>query len=228
MIIGNGLLARAFAPAFTDHPTVAVFASGVSNSKEERPEAFERERLLLEAALARPRQLLYFSTCSIDDPALQRSPYVLHKRAMEALIAARRADAAVFRLPQVVGRTPNPYTLTNYLAQHIESGAPFQLWSLARRNLVDVADVATIVAQLLRDDGAAGRVTNVACPFSVAVPELVAIFEAVLGKRANYHSVAAGGCYPIDVAAAMAAAERAGLRIGADYIDNLIRKYYAH
>lgn len=226
MIIGNGLLAKAFAPEFAHNDTVTVFASGVSNSRETRPEAFQRERDMLEAALDAHHMLVYFSTCSILDPQLAASPYVLHKLAMEQLIAERAPQMAIFRLPQLVGHTPNPHTLTNYLHHQIDTGAHFQLWSYARRNLIDVDDVAAIVHQLMQD-GATGRTLNVACPFSVPVVELVAIFEQILGKRANYSLVAAGSHYSIDVAPTSAAAAAAGVVMDTHYIDRIIRKYYA-
>ena len=47
MIVGHGLLARAFEPRYGDDPRVTIFASGVSNSRESVPAAFERERAML-------------------------------------------------------------------------------------------------------------------------------------------------------------------------------------
>lgn len=226
MIIGNGLLAQAFAPEFSAHPQVVVFASGVSNSKETRPEQYARERSLLEATLAQHRFMVYFSSCSVHDTEMADTPYVRHKLAMEALIAERAEQRAIFRLPQVVGATPNPFTLTNYLFRQINQGLPFQVWSRARRNLIDVADVAGIVGHLVRSHQADGLVTNVACPFSVPVAELVQIFENVLDRRAVCDSVDAGGSYTLDVAAAMAAAAEAGIAFGPDYVPRLIKKYY--
>jgi nucleoside-diphosphate-sugar epimerase len=226
MLIGKGLLAQAFAPAFETREDMVIFASGVSNSRETAPEAFERERLLLEQALATAPMLVYFSTCSIQDPDLAGSQYVRHKAAMEQLIADTARRMAIFRLPQVVGHTPNPHTLTNYLHRTIEQGDVFHVWSRARRNLIDVDDVAAIACQLLHNGMAEGRVTNIACPYSVPVIELVRIFENVMGQRANYDLVEAGGSYAIDVTEAMQAAKEAGIVIDASYIDKLIRKYY--
>jgi len=228
MIVGNGMLAQACQPAFGADPAVTLFASGVSNSRETRPEAFARESALLDESLDRGGLLVYFSTCSIADYELSTSPYVRHKLAMEKRIAERAERMAIFRLPQVVGHTPNPHTLTNYLHHQIDSGAPFQVWSHARRNLIDVADVAVIARRLVDEGAVLDRITNIACPFSVPVIELVRSFEAHLGRRANFTVVDAGASYPIDVTAAMAAAGRAGVAIGPDYIDQLIRKYYDH
>ena len=75
MVIGDGMMAQAFG-AFQGEPGVVVFASGVSNSLETRPEVFARERRLLERTrAAHPEALLvYFGTCSVDDPDRRATP----------------------------------------------------------------------------------------------------------------------------------------------------------
>lgn len=227
MIIGNGLLAKAYAPYFADNKDVLVFASGVSNSRETDPQEFARERRMLEKALEQKQKLVYFSSCSIADPDQANAPYVLHKQAQEALIADRCASYVIYRLPQVVGRIDNPHTLTNYLYQTIASGDMFHVWTKARRNLIDVDDVAAIGARLLARGDADNRVTNIACPFSIAILDLVRIFESVMDRRAYFDLIESGGSYDIDVELAMAAAADVGVVIDDNYINQLIRKYYA-
>ena len=226
MIVGNGLLAQAFAPIYGSDADVLVFASGVSNSRETRAEQFDREVALLQAAMARGKKLLYFSTCSVGDPELAGSAYVVHKLAMERLVCDGGAGNAVFRLPQVVGRTPNPHTLTNFLYHQICSGARFQVWRRAWRNLIDVTDVARIVAFMVNNPGRYGPVTTVASPFSVPITELVGTFEVVLGKKAYCDFVDAGGEYAIDASAASAVAQQVGICFDDAYVLNLVKKYY--
>jgi nucleoside-diphosphate-sugar epimerase len=100
------------------------------------------------------------------------------------------------------------------------------VWTRARRNLIDVDDVVGIAHQLLVRGDAENRILNIACPFSIPVIELVKVFENVMGRKANYDLVEAGGSYAIDVTEAMQAAKEAGIVIDASYIDKLIRKYY--
>jgi nucleoside-diphosphate-sugar epimerase len=226
MIVGNGLLAQAFAPAFTDDPNVIVYASGVSNSRETRAEAFLREREMLTATLAQEKLTLYFSTCSLHDLELENSPYVKHKMEMENLVRDS-PRFAIFRLPQVVGKTSNPNTLTNYLYRQITTETPFQVWLHATRNLIDVSDIASIVTHLVHSHKADGVVTNIACPFSVTIPQLVAQFEQALERRAIYTTVEAGGHYYIDASLALSIANHIGINFDEHYIKNLIRKYYA-
>lgn len=226
MIIGNGLLAQAFKPAFAAEHNILVYASGVSNSQEKRPEEFARERALLEQALDTERFMIYFSTCSVNDPEQAHMPYVQHKQAMEALILERARQKAIFRLPQVVGPTPNPFTLTNYLHHQISNSIPFKVWLHAGRNLIDVADVASVVCHLVRTHQADGVITNVASPSHIGILQLVHIFEEVLDKRAVYETVEAGATYEIEAELALRTAHDAGIVFGPDYVPNLIRKYY--
>lgn len=225
MIIGKGLIASAFNSQFIDDKNIIVFASGVSNSREFRREAFLRERQMLIDALCDGKFVLYFSTCSINDPELHDTPYVAHKKEMESLVSSSK-DYAIFRLPQVVGKTSNPNTLTNYLYKQIVSESTFQVWNHAKRNLIDVDDVALIVTHLIKKNLVNRITANVACPFSILIPHLVSVFEMVLGKKANYEIVEAGGAYSIDTNLSTEAASQIGLDFDSTYIEKLIRKHY--
>ena len=225
MIIGRGLVASAFLPYFADDPAVTVFASGVSNSRETRQEEFVREEGLLINALERGGTFLYFGSCSVLDPAMTETPYVRHKLQMEELVCSA-AKRAVFRLPQVVGTSSNSHLLTNFLYDRIRSGEHFQVWKHARRNLMDVDDIAAIVAHLVRTGTVEGGSYNIACPFSVSVIDIVQIFELVLGMKADYSLVDAGAEYVIDVPEVVQASAELGISFDHDYIVRTVRKYY--
>lgn len=222
MIVGDGLLARAFAPAFGGDAEVLVFASGVANSAETDPAAFARERALFDRVAARHAgRLLYFGTCAADGDAA--SPYLEHKRAMEARVLAR--GGVVLRLPQVVGASRNPHTLANFLAGHIREGRRFTVWAHAERNLVDVADVARIAAAMVPTAAPASRFA-IAAPRSLAMPALVRIFERVLGRAAVHDEEPRGEPMPIEAAAAHAIARSLGIDLEGDYVERVVRRYY--
>ena len=96
------MIARAFAPVYSDNQDVVIFASGVSNSSETRQEAFEREKALLSHWARGGHRLVYFSTCSVADPSQIRKPYVRHKLEMESIVEGT-GSYVIFRLPQIVG-----------------------------------------------------------------------------------------------------------------------------
>jgi nucleoside-diphosphate-sugar epimerase len=146
---------------------------------------------------------------------------------MEALVMAAHSSA-VFRLPQVVGRTGNPNTLTNYLASRILEGRPFSIYSGAQRNLVDVDDIAAIVPELLADPLSMGTATSIAARDPVAVPVLVAMLEQVLGRTACATVVPRDEPFVVDASRALAVSSRLGLGLedGQDYVMKILRKYY--
>jgi nucleoside-diphosphate-sugar epimerase len=224
VIVGRGLLAQAMAPIVQPHHACVVFASGVSNSMEADPAAFAREEALLREHLDDPRTLLYFSSCGVTDEHEARRPYILHKRAMEDLVRAH--GGRIVRLPQVVGRTDNPHTLTNYLRDRILHDEPFDLWALAERNLVDVDDVARIVGVLLDDWPQHTHTITVARPASTPMPRIVEVFEKVLGRKANYRSLNLGRPMPVDAALAHGIAQRIGIDFDSGYLERVIGKYY--
>lgn len=224
MIHGSGLLASAFSRHFHADEPICVFARGVSNSSELDTSSFRREELLLHEALAESPRLLYFSSCALINPASSDTPYLDHKRRMERLVLDTSHDNVVLRLPQVVGRTSNPNTLTNFLNDRIRSGEAFSVWARAERNLIDVEDIARIATEIVRETR--GRVESVASPHSLPMPEIIALFEKVLGKRAIYSLEDRGDPLPIENEACMYHAAQIGLDLGNNYPEQVIRKYY--
>jgi len=151
MLIGSGLLAHAFSRAFLRREDVCIYAAGVSNSSCTDIHEFARERQRLGDALRQAMHVdvfVYFGTCSVADPEVRHTAYVQHKLAMEQMVSAHSRNL-ILRLPQVAGKTPNPHTLLNFLYGRIARSESFNLWSKARRNIIDVADVTAIAEQLI-------------------------------------------------------------------------------
>jgi nucleoside-diphosphate-sugar epimerase len=227
MIVGTGMLATAFAP-LAARPDVLVHAAGVSNSRCTDAGAFERERQRVRESLDAARacdRLVYFSTCSVDDPVDGETAYVRHKLEMEALVS-RHPGHVIVRLPQVVGATSNPHTLVNFLHDRIVRGERFDVWRNARRNLIDADDARAIVLALL-DAGAGGTTVNVANPSDYRVLDIVHALERVTGRTARYDLVDRAGGHPIDIEAIRPLLRRAGVEFGPRYLDEIVEKYYA-
>lgn len=229
MIVGSGLIARAFinggANALAD---TCFYAAGVSNSgcRDEREYLRERERL--DAALSEcppGDRFVYFSTCSIEDPAMRESEYVRHKIRMENLVRWRPGHL-ILRLPQVAGRTPNPHTLLNYLHARITQSERFQVWGGAMRNIIDAGDVVKIAMDLIVTENASAETIDIANPRSTTMPDIVKAMERVLGVRAVCDIVDKDSGAPIDTGRIAAAIERCDIAFGDTYLDDILRKYY--
>ncbi len=197
MILGSGLLARAFA-SFEEDERVLVFASGVSNSSSATEADYARERdLLLEQQGTRSR-LVYFGTCSLFDPTLQDSGYIRHKVRMEELIRSRFVDHIILRLPNVVGHTANPHTLCNHIRDHILSGRTIHVQVKACRYLIGADTISTVCTPLLTSGSLVGRTVNVCYDRPVHIPELVSAMERLLQKKAVIQEMDSGSCYEVD------------------------------
>lgn len=227
MIVGKGLLARAFEPCFGEASDVIVFASGVSNSLETRPSEFAREAALLRQRLdSEARRFIYFSSCGVTAAESELTPYMRHKQSMESLVLSA-SHGLVLRLPQVVGKTENHHTLTNFLRDHIVSGEHFTVWAHAERNLIDIDDIVKIGARLAEELPTEATVVSIAAARSLLMPDIVEIFERVLDNTANCSYVNKGTPMVIDTAVAESLSARLGIDLGDGYIERVIAKYYA-
>lgn len=230
-VVGSGMLARAFFPVASEKQgAICIYAAGVSNSSCTNVCEFERERQRLAQALQQSMHadpFVYFGTCSVADPDASNTPYVQHKLAMEHLVEAHPRHL-IFRLPQVVGETPNPHTLLNFLYARVARSERFTIWRNARRNVIDVDDVASIARQIIDDPFLRNITLNIANPVSYPVTELVGAMERAVGKPAVYDLVDRGSIYTIDTGESTLAAARAGVIFSDDYLDRVIGKYYGN
>jgi hypothetical protein len=225
VIVGQGLLARAFAPGTGLAPGTVIFASGVSNSNTTEPAAFAREDALLRTWLDHaPGDLVYFSSCGLATGDSAHSVYMAHKRSMEALVLAH-PRGHVFRLPQVVGLTGNPNTLVNYLRAHILADEPFEVWQFAERNLIGVDDVRTLVVAMLAEGPHERGPTNVAALHSTPMVELVRLLEEHLGRKARFTLVPRGEPMVLDTGCVARVAGQIGLDLGETYAARVISTY---
>lgn len=228
MLIGSGLLARAFCREFIQREDVCIYAAGVSNSGCTDTREFARERYRLQDALRQAIHVdafVYFGTCSVADPDARDTPYVRHKLAMEQMVREHQRHL-VLRLPQTAGKTPNPHTLLNFLYARIARSESFNLWSNSKRNIIDVDDVAAIARQLIANDSTRNTTLAVANPVNYSMFDIVGAMERAVGKRAVYDIVGRGSEYFIDTSAILPVLRKAGVEFGDGYLERVIGKYY--
>lgn len=227
VIIGNGLIARAFVWLNSDKK-VLVFASGVSNSNEENPLLFNQERqLLIDAVNNFPnRTVIYFGSCSIYDPSLAHKPYVKHKKDMEILLSEIAPSYHVFRLPLVVGKSDNPNTLTNYLYLNIINGISFNVWKHAKRYLIDVDDIYEIVEQIIKNNLTENEAIDIAFN-QYSVIDIIQMLEKITHKKALYTIVDKWAPYPIDTSKLDELLPDIKPNCDKTYLKEILQKYYS-
>lgn len=117
MIIGNGDIAS----VLPERSDLLFFASGVSNSREERDEEYQREyNLLLKQDFS--KRIVYFSSLSIF---YSDTRYARHKRTMEYVIKRHFEQYTIIRLGNITWGD-NPHTLINYIRGKIKAGEEFE------------------------------------------------------------------------------------------------------
>lgn len=197
-IVGDGMLARSFFTFQHKLENALIFASGVANSLCENQEEYKREIDLLYKTLQscqeKGSRIVYFSSggavygnfTGIKDessPVFPRRMYGRHKLFCESVIIYSGVRYLILRLPNLVGRGQNRHQLIPALVtQAIEGYA--KIYRDAKRDIIDVQDVATIVVSLLKkvDESV---VLNVASGYSIPVLDIFSEIEAILGTSAR-------------------------------------------
>lgn len=228
MIVGTGLIASAFFPLAEQLNDVCIYAAGVSNSNCSDQKEFLRDELRLTNTLNQFNKndiFVYFSTCSIFDPEAVNTFYVQHKLKME-LIVQMHPKFLVLRLPQVVGKTSNPYTLLNFLFAHISCSKRFGLWQNAKRNIIDVDDLVLTTLELIKTFDKK-MVYNVANPKNYSMKDIVSEMGTILGIEPIYDLVDRGTDYTIDIGESLPAMLNSGVDFSEGYLNRVLTKYYS-
>lgn len=225
MVIGSGLIAKAFAKYDKDESTV-IFASGVSSSKEISEEAFLREEKLLTSHLEKygdVKYFVYFSTCSVFDTYFEQSEYVKHKLNMEQIVIQKANRYNIFRLPQVLGMN-NKNQLIGFFYDAIKHEKHFDLYDI-ERNIIDIDDVLMIASEIIDSKKFINVISNIANPKNMRVTHIVKILEKVCNKKANYTLINKEGSFKIDMTQMQSLTYKDTI-FQDDYLENRIKKYY--
>lgn len=229
-VIGSGAIADRFA-SYGLQSRYLIFAGSTHNSSITNAEDISREELTLKMALDNVKgsaTFVYFSSCSIDDATQQSSPYVLHKKRMEAMVELSAQNYLIVRLPQVIGLLEYEGGLVNRLVNAIRSGERFKLWRDAYRNFIDLDHAYSIVHWVLQEKVVLNSTINVANPSTTQVSELVRTIEEIFGQAANYELMELGSQYEIDIGPICSAIQSLGIDFGPGYLPRSIRKYYGY
>ncbi|MDX3103788.1 NAD-dependent epimerase/dehydratase family protein [Nonomuraea angiospora] len=242
-VVGDGMIARAFVNSRMRMDDVVVFAAGVSRSTTTEAAEFHREADLLHKAIsdarAARRRLLYFSTASAhlygngdgsprseEDPVRPTSAYGRHKAAMEERIRTSGVDHLILRVTEVVGPHQRRHQLLPALFSQVSDGV-VTVYRGARRDLVDVADLVTIAAELLSGDLRHATV-NIASGHPVTAEEIVSYLMTLSGRAVTkvYVDTPANDYNVSTKRMAQHAPSTARMGFSPTYYRNVIDRYY--
>lgn len=123
MIIGNGDIAS----VLPDREDLIFFASGVSNSQEDRESEYQREMDLL-MQQDKKIHIVYFSSLGVLDGD---SRYYTHKRQMEAAVKRCFDSYTIIRIGNITWGK-NPHTLINAMRNIVEKGEKLEIRDVYR------------------------------------------------------------------------------------------------
>lgn len=225
MIVGSGLIARSLAKI--DSSNFIFFASGVSNSQEADENQFARERNLLTRFLGeKSLDFFYFSTCSVLDKTPIMSPYVSHKLKMEELVLNHSGKSCVVRLPNVVGPGGNQNNLINFIKNRLVSGEEIKVYEDARRYLLDVEDIPSVLYSYKSLEITGNRTFNIVPNESISVLKIISTLEGSGKFRIPNVTLLPGGShYEINSPETRRISESIGLDFGSGYNERVIMKW---
>ena len=170
MIYGNGLIAKSFIK-YKKNSKYIFFASGVSNSQETNKFKYTKEIKLLKKILLNKKNnqiFIYFSSCSIFDPSKKNSLYVKHKLKIENIIRNHN-NYYIFRLPNIIGKSSNNFTLINNLIHKLNNNQKIQVLFKARRNIIDILDAVKLVDLILKKSQSNNKTINIANKYNLSL-----------------------------------------------------------
>ncbi len=165
-----------------------LFSSGVSNSTEQDEKNYQKEIDLVKLHLGKlihPASFVYFSTTSIFDPLKKGNAYIQHKLAIEELIKKSNLNFLIIRLPNLVGFSSNPNTLTNYFANSVRNERIIHLNQNAIRHLIDAEDLSSILNDIKNNFGKINLTVNVETDRPLSAQQILSIIEDIMKKKAH-------------------------------------------
>ena len=142
MIVGNGLISKAFKQYYHLLDDIVIFASGVSNSSGNNTDDFNREKDLLIKTIKENKKIIYFSSTLVN---FNDKPYYKHKLEMEEIIKLSGVDYIIYRLPQIVGKSGNKDNIFNFIKNSIINNKPLTIYTDVERAILDVNDLVSFV-----------------------------------------------------------------------------------
>jgi nucleoside-diphosphate-sugar epimerase len=188
-IIGSGFIATKFKKylKFIKKNKVIIYAAGISNSLEINKKKLEREILKLKNFTKKnKKKLIYISTYSINDNSRNNKLYVKNKIKIEKIIKRNSIEYIVIRLPEIIGKTKNLNTLTNFFYNNIINNKPFRVFKNSRRNLLDIDDAIKNCIKIIKKNKNKNKMINLLNKKFNTPLQIVTYLEKILQKKAIY------------------------------------------
>ena len=187
-IFGNGFIAQNLKKMRLSQQFI-FYAAGVSNSNLKQNKVYQREIKQfkkIKKTISPKKIFVYISSLSVENKDLKKDSYVRNKIIIEKIIKDDVKKYIIIRLPQIVGKNHNKFTITNFIYNTIKKGGKFNLWKNSKRNLLDIDDVVKIIKSYLLNSPKINSTINIFNPKSISVKDILKIFSKILAKKVIY------------------------------------------
>ena len=188
-IVGSGFIAAKFKKylKFIKKNKVIIYAAGISNSLEINKKNLEREIQKFKHFTKKNRKkLIYISTYSVNDNSRNNNLYVKNKIKIENIIRKNSVEYIVIRLPEIIGKTKNLNTLTNFFYNNIINNKPFKVFKNSHRNLLDIDDAIKNCIKIIRMNKNKNKMINLLNKKFNTPLQIVNNLEKILQKKGVY------------------------------------------
>jgi nucleoside-diphosphate-sugar epimerase len=188
-IIGSGFIATKFKKylKFIKKNKVIIYAAGISNSLEINKKNFAREIVQFKNFTQKnSKKLIYISTYSVNDNSRNNKLYVKNKIKIEKIIKKNSGEYIVIRLPEIIGKTKNLNTLTNFFYYNIINNKPFKVFKNSHRNLLDIDDAIKNCIKIIRKNKNKNKTINLLNKKFNTPLQIVTNLEKILQKKGIY------------------------------------------
>lgn len=184
-INGNGFIAKNLRKIIIPK-NFFIYAAGVSNSSSKNKKFFKRELNQFKNYLKKIKTndvIIYISSTTLENKSLKNIQYVKNKLKIEKIIQRQIKNYIIIRLPQIVGKNNNKYTLTNFIFNCFKKNKELALWQNSIRNIIDIEDLIKIIEKYLNNKPKINSIINICNPRSIEVSKLIYIFSKILKKN---------------------------------------------
>ena len=221
-IVGSGFIANKFKKYsyFLKKNNVIIYASGISNSQETNKKNLKREISLVNKFCNKnSKKMVYISTCSINDFSRNKSKYVKNKIIIENIIKRKMNDYIIVRLPEVVGYSNNPNTLTNFFFNKVYRNKPFVIYKNTRRNIIDIDDAVKNCIKIIKSNKYKNKTISLLNKRFYTPMNIIKVFERIINKKAQFQIVVINKKKWISK-------NNYYIKSNKDYLSKVLKKYY--
>ena len=102
------------------------------------------------------------------------------------MIVKKSKNYLIIRMPEIIGRSKNPYTLTNFFFKKITKNKKFLLFKNSKRNLLEVNDATKNTIKIIKLYKNKNRIVNLLNKEFYTPLKIIKTFENILNKKANF------------------------------------------